>query len=32
MVGSEGYSLTGAATDGSVTLERPGKGAQACKA
>lgn len=32
MIGSEGYSLTGAATDGSVTLERPGKGAQACKA
>ena len=29
---AEGYSLTGTAADASVTLERPGKGAQACKA
>jgi hypothetical protein len=32
MVGPEGYSLTGKAADGSVTLERPGKGSQVCKA
>jgi hypothetical protein len=32
MVGPEGYSLTGTFADASVTLERPGKGAQACKA
>ena len=32
MVGTEGYSLTGTAADGSVTLERPGKGSQVCKA
>ena len=29
---AEGYSLTGAATDSSVTLTRPGSGAQSCKA
>ena len=28
---AEGYSLTGAATDSSVTLTRPGKGSQSCK-
>lgn len=27
---AEGYSLTGSATDSSVTLSRPGKGSQAC--
>jgi hypothetical protein len=32
MVGPEGYSLTGTFSDASVTLERPGKGSQACKA
>ena len=29
---AEGFSLTGAATDSSVNLTRPGKGAQSCKA
>ncbi|HEU5285817.1 MAG TPA: hypothetical protein VFU20_04810 [Sphingomicrobium sp.] len=29
---AEGYSLTGAAADSSVTLTRPGKGSQSCKA
>jgi len=29
---AEGYSLTGTAADGSVTLTRPGKGSQSCKA
>ena len=29
---AEGYSLTGAAADASVTLARPGKGSQSCKA
>ncbi len=29
---AEGYSLTGAAADASVTLTRPGKGSQSCKA
>lgn len=29
---AEGYSLTGSATSASVTLARPGKGAQSCKA
>ena len=29
---AEGYSLTGSATSASVTLTRPGKGAQSCKA
>ena len=28
----EGYSLTGSATDTSVTLTRPGKGSQSCHA
>ena len=32
MVAEGGYSLTGTFSDASVTLERPGKGAQACKA
>ncbi len=32
MIGAEGYSLTGTAADASVTLERPGKGSQVCKA
>ena len=32
MIGAEGYSLTGTAADASVTLERPGRGAQSCKA
>jgi hypothetical protein len=31
MVAEGGYSLTGIFSDASVTLERPGKGAQACK-
>jgi hypothetical protein len=29
---AEGYSLTGTGTDSSVTLTRPGKGSQSCKA
>ena len=29
---ADGYSLTGAATGSSVTLTRPGKGSQSCKA
>ena len=29
---AEGYSLTGNATAGSVTLTRPGSGSQSCKA
>ncbi len=29
---AEGYSLTGTATGSSVTLTRPGKGSQSCKA
>jgi uncharacterized lipoprotein YajG len=29
---AEGYSLTGTATASSVTLARPGKGSQSCKA
>ena len=29
---AEGYSLSGAAADSSVTLTRPGKGSQSCKA
>ncbi len=29
---AEGYSLTGDATAASITLTRPGKGAQSCKA
>lgn len=29
---AEGYSLTGAGADSSVTLTRPGKGSQSCKA
>jgi hypothetical protein len=29
---AEGYSLTGNKDSTSVTLERPGKGSQACKA
>lgn len=29
---AEGYSLTGSATASSVTLSRPGKGSQSCKA
>ncbi len=29
---AEGYSLTGSATDSSVTLTRPDKGSQSCKA
>ena len=29
---AEGYSLTGAATDASITLTRPGKGSLSCKA
>ena len=29
---AEGYSLSGASTDASVSLTRPGKGAQSCKA
>ncbi|MEO6256634.1 MAG: hypothetical protein ABIO69_07485 [Sphingomicrobium sp.] len=29
---AEGYSLSGTATAGSVTLSRPGKGSQSCKA
>jgi crotonobetainyl-CoA:carnitine CoA-transferase CaiB-like acyl-CoA transferase len=29
---AEGYSLTGSATAASVTLTRPGKGSQSCKA
>ena len=29
---AEGYSLTGTGTDPSVTLTRPGKGSQSCKA
>lgn len=32
MVAADGHSLTGTAADASVTLERPGKGAQVCKA
>jgi len=28
---AEGYSLTGSATGGPITLERPGKGSQVCK-
>jgi crotonobetainyl-CoA:carnitine CoA-transferase CaiB-like acyl-CoA transferase len=32
MVAEGGYSLTGSQTAGSVTLERPGKGSQSCKA
>ena len=32
MVGPEGYSRAGTFADASVMLERPGKGAQACKA
>ena len=32
MVAADGYSLTGTADAASVTLERPGKGAQSCKA
>ena len=31
LVADGGYSLTGTFADASVTLERPGKGAQACK-
>ena len=29
---AEGFSLTGAGADSSVTLTRPGKGSQSCKA
>lgn len=29
---AEGYSLTGSASASSITLERPGKGSQSCKA
>lgn len=29
---AEGYSLTGTSADSSVTLTRPGKGSQSCKA
>ncbi|MEO8175072.1 MAG: hypothetical protein ABI626_00260 [Sphingomicrobium sp.] len=29
---AEGYSLTGSSSAGSVTLARPGKGSQSCKA
>ena len=29
---AEGYSLTGSPAGGTVTLERPGKGSQSCKA
>ena len=29
---AEGYSLTGSPTGGTITLERPGKGSQSCKA
>ncbi len=29
---AEGYSLSGSATDANVTLARPGKGSQSCKA
>lgn len=29
---AEGYSLTGVGTESSVTLTRPGKGSQSCKA
>jgi hypothetical protein len=29
---AEGYSLTGSAAAATVTLERPGKGSQSCKA
>jgi hypothetical protein len=32
MVAAGGYGLTGTAADASVTLERPGKGSQVCKA
>ncbi|MFP5330048.1 MAG: hypothetical protein ACLGHC_07940 [Alphaproteobacteria bacterium] len=32
LVADGGYSLTGAADAGSVTLARPGKGSQSCKA
>jgi hypothetical protein len=29
---AEGYSLTGSGTDSTVTLTRPDKGSQSCKA
>ena len=29
---AEGYSLTGSPSGGTITLERPGKGSQSCKA
>ena len=32
LVAEGGYSLTGTAQDSSVTLARPGKGSQSCKA
>ncbi len=32
MTGEAGYSLSGTAEAASVTLERPGKGSQSCKA
>jgi len=32
MVAEGGYSLSGTPSGGSITLERPGKGSQSCKA